>query len=785
MDLASVVPPGARVLEIGATDGALAHALDRCGLAARYLGLVPPRYLAAIRSDVGDHLAHRVHALTAPDQAFRNSTDVLVLRGPWARVLWAHRDLHHVRTLVVERAGGARDLEHRAAALSARTIGRLRRRGRVECEGIVLDAYEVPQHREPAPRTYFSPVWGPVGLAGRLEEAGLRYAVLRWFESLPEIAPGEDLDVLVADEDADALRALLESEPGVLPVDLYSASGLEHTDYQGAAYYPPSLATGLIDRAVVHGSGFLVPAPDDHVRSLAYHAVYHKGPSSGFPSALLGRTDPDPEHDYPAEVARLGAPLGVPALRTLEDVDHYLATVGWRPPLDALRRLASSNPWVETALGTVTGDRAGGVSEGSELTVFFVRERTLTTLTAADVLAELEHVGFDVVAVAELDDEARTRTAQSLRGGNWGQGPFPVSGGDPVIVIAALHHDPDPPSPELLARYPHLTNGEVVVAKQRVRRAVEVRTTADAAFNPVHSSDNEQEAWEYLEIAVPGQVASIRADVDERHEELRTEVPVVRTLSRGRRARVEVVESPAGLVVRKTFARGFLRFMEREVGAMRELSGRVDAVPPVLDTGRNWFTCPYFEDVLEPLDTPRGPRLVPLPVLREMVAVLRRLHELGYDLVDAKPQNFVLDRELGLRVVDFEFMHRYDGDPPPLDRCPTFGEMSHALGIDLPVGDMSYETRWLPYTGMPLAVLLDGSEQEQRSHRRRHRARALAAAPRARAAVLARRAFGTARGAKGPLLWRYTQWARRRAATPGAALVGAPGAADVADHPTR
>ncbi|QJW35978.1 hypothetical protein [Cellulosimicrobium protaetiae] len=763
MDLASVVPPGARVLEIGATDGVLARALERSGLTSRYLGLVPPEHLAAVRSDVGDDLAHRVHPLTSPDQAIRNSTDVLVLRGRWARALWAHRDLHHVGQVVVERSTGAQDVERRAAALAGRTIGRLRDQGHVVCDGIRLDVYEVPQHREPAPRTYFSPVWGPAGLAERLKEAGLRYAVLRWFETLPDIAPGEDLDVLVADDDTDALRALLESEPGVLPVDLYSASGLDHSDFQGAAYYPPPLATGLLDRAVVHTSGFLVPAPEDHLRSLAYHAVYHKGPSSGFPSVLLGRTDPDPEHDYPAEVARLAAPLGASTMRTLEDVDDYLAAVGWRPPLDALRRFAPSNPWIEAALGTSTGVPR----EDSELTVFLVRRRTLATLPTADVLDELEHVGFDVVEVIELDDEARARTARSLRGGNWGQGPFPVSGGDPVVVVAALHHDPDPPGPDLQGRYPHLTNAEVVVAKQRVRRAIEARTDGDGAFNPIHSSDNEEEAWEYLEVAVPDAVERIRADVDERRAELRTDVSVLRTLSRGRRARVEIVAGSDGPVVRKTFARGFLRFMEREVWAMRELSGLVDAVPPVLDSGPNWFTCPFYDDVLGPLDTPRSPRLVPLPVLRQMVVVLRRLHELGYDLVDAKPQNFVVDRALGLRIVDFEFMYRYEGDPPPLERSATFVDVAPGFAPDRPVGDMSYDKRWLPYTGMPLAVLLDGSEQEQRSHRRRHRARSLVGVPRVRATGLARRAYGAARGAKGTILWRYTLWARWRARSAG------------------
>ena len=43
----------------------------------------------------------------------------------------------------------------------------------------------------------------------QLNRLGVRYAVLRWFDTLPAVEPGEDIDVLVADEDVHLLRPFL------------------------------------------------------------------------------------------------------------------------------------------------------------------------------------------------------------------------------------------------------------------------------------------------------------------------------------------------------------------------------------------------------------------------------------------------------------------------------------------------------------------------------------------------------------------------------------------------
>jgi hypothetical protein len=43
----------------------------------------------------------------------------------------------------------------------------------------------------------------------RLTATGVRYAVLRWFETLPAVDPGDDIDMLVADENLPFVESLL------------------------------------------------------------------------------------------------------------------------------------------------------------------------------------------------------------------------------------------------------------------------------------------------------------------------------------------------------------------------------------------------------------------------------------------------------------------------------------------------------------------------------------------------------------------------------------------------
>jgi hypothetical protein len=184
-------------------------------------------------------------------------------------------------------------------------------------------------------------------------------------------------------------------------------------------------------------------------------------------------------------------------------------------------------------------------------------------------------------------------------------------------------------------------------------------------------------------------------------------------------------------------------------------------VPEVCEVGDNWFSTPLFDDQLR-LSSKPGHRLVPLRHAREMVSVLRQVHAQGADLIDAKPQNFLLDPRRGLTLVDLEFCHRYDGDPPPFEENYSFAGVPDGFTGDVPYGEISYRARWEPFVGLSLRSLLEDPVWLQHLKRTAFRARLVAGQPLRLARQVrdrVRRAGGGLRSALGS---RYRQWSRAR-----------------------
>jgi hypothetical protein len=754
--LADLLESGTRIIEVHPRDARLAEYLSSNGN-ERYLGLVEPRRLEDVRRDAGT-LRSRFQPLDDPSVVVRHDADLLVLPADLAGYLWMAQDLQHLRHVAVQHAGPGTAVQVRMATLAERLGGRVVVKGRYSAAGRSYQVAELPGRRDLRARRYLSPVWGPEGLSRRLEDIGIDSVALRWFESLPALEPGEDLDLLVADEHVEKLHELLAEEPGTIPVDAYSASGLGRADYKGIAYYPPTLARGILDRAIVHESGFRVPCAEDHLHSLAYHVVYHKGDRSGLWSSILDRRNEDPEHDYVSTLARLGeeAAVAVPT-DSLEALDEYLANVGWRPPLDTLLRLSVSNPWV----GARFFAEDPGDSDLPEPTVFVIRERAESLLTLTEILDVVEHFGFEVLAVRRLDETERARCASDMRGGNWSRGPYPQSGGPPVVAVATVHYGPRSPDVEVRRQYPHLSNTETLLAKRRLRDLVNERLAPEHHCNPVHSSDNEREAWEYIDLTMPRESLELREEVRRMQDDYRTEEVVVAGLSLGRRAKVEVIEHGDGLAVKKTFGRGHRRFLLREVEALRELGPHVAAVPELLATGADWFLCPYYEDQLRSYWGTS--RLLPLPVIKEMIATLRAIHHCGFAQIDAKPQNFVLDRERGLKILDFEFLHRYEGPPPDFRESYSLIGVPEGFTGDRPVGAPTYWRRWHRRTGMRLETLLDGPSWRQHAERTAFRLQAFLPRRQAHPRTIGHRLRNAARTARRHLGDDYRAWAAQRA----------------------
>jgi hypothetical protein len=671
VNLTDVLTPRCRVLDLGVTDVRMLQDLHERGVEP-YLGLADPAVLPPLRRELPEHQA-RFAPLEGRHQAFRCSTDLLILRGEHFAALWQVRALKHVRFIAVERSAQRR-AEQRVVRRYALRTGVVVSRGTTTLGGITVELLEVMRKAKPVTRRYLSPVVGVAGLGKELERAGVSYAILRWYEHLPELEPGEDLDLLVADDDLTRLHALVEQEPGTIPMDVYSESGLPGSDFRNMAYYPPELARQLIHSAVNHPSGLRVLGPREHLLALAYHAAYHKGPRSGLPSAT---TEPvaDPEHDYVAALRGLGEENGVELTLTLDGLDTFLRERGWAPSVDTRHRLAAWNPWLAAQMPRIDAPHG---HRRPEPAVFFVRERLEELLTEDEIADRLAHAGFEVLATRRLDAESQARTASHTRGGNWARGPFPESGGLPVLAVAALHYSPKPPRTGVRDRYPRLTNGDCLEVKEDFRALVAERMSPQEQFNPIHSSDNEEEAWEYVALSMPDRVEELRGTVERRRAEFTPSLPVVRELSRGRRARVDVVLGESGPRVRKTYARGFPGHLSREVGARRTLEPLSAFVPPLLERGELWFDCPYYDDGLR--RRLRAGQLLPLRVVRQMVDVLRQVDALGYDLVDAKPDNFLWDAHEGLKVVDLEFLYPKD------DRSRTFPD-SYVPGRP-PVRDM-------------------------------------------------------------------------------------------------
>ncbi|HEY0373740.1 MAG TPA: hypothetical protein VGC94_03035 [Amnibacterium sp.] len=526
----------------------------------------------------------------------------------------------------------------------------------------------------------------------RMNEAGVRYAALRWFETLPHVERGEDIDLLIGDDDLEFVASLLApypTFPATQKLDLYTASGLPGTDFRGMPYLGKRLADQVLDGAVLLKGRYRVPSPVDHLNSLAFHAVYHKGEASGLPATALSPvpTVPNPDHDYRATLERLAAETGRSVELTLHGLDRYLAGEGLRPATDTLERFQRGNAWLEARLAESRED----LGPLAGLIVFVVREAAESLVDR--ITTTVDRFGFEVLRVLPLEGEMRDRVADQVRGGNWGRGPFPRSGGGPVTLIFAydFSHRLD------VDGAGHVLNPKSTLAKTAVRDLIAREVDASNRFNPMHSSDNGWQSLEYVEaLGDPALVDDLAHRIEEIDRQVALPWPVDRYLSfNGKRAQVAVVAHPVhGPAVAKVFRPGSLAFFERELLA-RSVFGDVAVVSPLLESGAGWLLSPLYEDdgrhVRRRLPGTKEVQLR-FDALRQVAAFVAALRERGYFILDLTSHNLLSDRRRGLLVTDFEFLQAYPAEVPPLDRDWTVLGVADDPTVDQPV--LPLRKRW-------------------------------------------------------------------------------------------
>ncbi len=201
---------------------------------------------------------------------------------------------------------------------------------------------------------YVPPQLGVDGFFRALHEAGTRHVVLRWFEDLPHVERGHDLDILVADDAIETVRALLSEWPRGQRIDFYSETGDAGTGYRprllnNVPAFPPKIAKEILASASVRPGGWGVPGPREHFLGLAFHAVYLKGLKSGLPPDENTPAQFVGSRDYSDVLTRLGADVGIEVEQpvTMASLDAMLSAQGWRPNKDHLASLVPANPWID------------------------------------------------------------------------------------------------------------------------------------------------------------------------------------------------------------------------------------------------------------------------------------------------------------------------------------------------------------------------------------------------------------------------------------------------------
>lgn len=509
-------------------------------------------------------------------------------------------------------------------------------------------------------RHYLSPEISLDSFFTALNMHGLQYVILRWYDQLPFTDISEDIDLLVSDEDIETVQYIINEKVGILPFDLYSISGMPGSDFKNIAYYPPYLGERILNGRTFWNGKFFIPNKQDYFLSLMYHAVYHKGEKSGIPidQDEQGKNEMA-DHEYLVILQKLALENNVELKElNLMYFHNFLKQQGWAPATDTIRKLSgTSGKWLESTIQPNAED----FEKNGELMVFVVREWATERRMMDYMIDWFEKAGLNTVKAVELNDEQKRKAAQNLRGGNWGKGPWPVSGGDPAALLVMYDYHPRALKEKMKKRYPHVSN-ELYLLKEKLREEINASLSKSEKVNPIHSADDEIEALDYISAVVPEMLMEIKETIIKWDQDYTTKERIIEDVSENkRRAKVEVIEYNGKKAVKKTYKAGKERFLNREKYVYGELSKECEFIPQLIDSGDNYIITPYLE-IVKYTNNEHIKKQLLKNYRKEILSISEFFYKKGYALIDFHPGNLLITKE-GLKVIDFEFLYQYEKVP--------------------------------------------------------------------------------------------------------------------------
>lgn len=553
----------------------------------------------------------------------------------------------------------------------------------------------VNPHR--GPRVYIKKGIGRMEFFEILNKRQVEYVLLRWWQDLPEMPPGEDMDILIKDEHRDLIEDLVtfNDRGNKLQCDIYTMSGSKHGSRRNLPYFQATLANTLINSRVLF-RGVYVPSPKLYFASLTYHAIFHKGYNSGLPG--YNKTIDNPEHNYTAILEDLAHELGISVDIKVTGLYNWLKEEGFAPADDTLTKLVEHKHELSIFERGLYSDARGG-----ELLVYVIRDKLMQDGLLEDFTTFLEEkYVFDVIDIRVLSAAERETSRLRIRGGKWDKGPYRYSGGAPCAFVVAYDYYPKPLDSAEQKKQIRSTNKNNIESKDVYRKHVKNLFLTKGDYNGVHSADNELDAWSYISILGEDYRHKIATEVERRRARYAITWNVKKVLSAGAIAKAELIEYGPGFAVKKTFRIGKERFFERELYAVKELSKELEFIPPLLDEGDGYIVVPYMENILAALPEKEVKRVVATK-RNDIIRVVKEMHARGFSYINFTPKNIIITADNEFYCKDFEYLHKYVNVPAKIEDTYEVAGLPEGFKGDYPdtlsIKTSSFNKVWGPYIG--------------------------------------------------------------------------------------
>ena len=343
----------------------------------------------------------------------------------------------------------------------------------------------------------------------QINEAGVEYVVLRWFDSLPlaqadekkYVLQGGDVDLMA---DAGGLLEIcraVSNHPGKIKLDLHSNRLVLGTDINRFTYYPPVLCKELLDTRVLSPEGYYRPDDRHYLYSLAYHFCYHKGLASGLPSGFddLPRQNKESDrHDPEGTLRHLASVVGetLPEPFDMFQLHLWLKQRGWNMPLDLLLRWPEPHPLLKNLYHYEAQRLRQDLGGRQNLCVYLLREDAIQANATEAILEELR-TRYRILDIVSFTPEQQNRVIRRTRGGNWTKRKqLRLFLPEMAIVCQALVPF-TPVDDEGVQQHDVKIINPDIQFKHELRRKLIAKFPDADEF--VHGSDNDVESMEYIE----------------------------------------------------------------------------------------------------------------------------------------------------------------------------------------------------------------------------------------------------------------------------------------------